>query len=154
LSGKNGENGTSIIARYSADKTNWHSAFITGDQYMQTSTNGIDWGDIIKIVGENGENGAYTDYSFAISSKLTTTSSTTAPADVTTWSDGPVATTTSKPYLWMRVIKYDGDGVAQGNATYTRLTGEKGNDGSSIIARYSKDGTDWHSTFQSDDIYM
>ena len=119
-----GTDGTSIIAQYSADGSNWHSPFQTGDVWMRTSEDGTAWGAAMKIVGENGSE---TDYSFGISQYKTTTNAETAPSDITTWSDSPIEVTTAKPYLWSKVVKKDGSGTAS-STSYIRLTGEDGKD--------------------------
>ena len=129
ISPYDGKDGTSIMARYSSDKENWHSSFITGDVWMQTSSDsGQSWSEACKIVGEAGANGKYTDYSFATSKDLTTKDVFTSPTIYTSWNDAPVATSTDYPYLWMRVIEVDSNGK-KSQARYTRLTGDPGKDG-------------------------
>lgn len=128
-----GEDGVSVMAQYSVDgSTNWHTTFATGDQWMRTSSDGgLTWGDPMRIVGEKGDGGAWTDYSFNISSALTTSSSTTAPSPLgrTSWQDAPIPTTTAYPYLWMKVQKYSDTDTKDGTAKYVRVTGEKGGTG-------------------------
>lgn len=105
-----GEDGKTVKAQYSVDgKTNWHSPFATGDIWMRTSEDGgKTWGAAVRIVGEKGDGGSWTDYRFNISSALTTSSSETAPSPLgrSSWEDAPMPTTTSYPYLWMQVQKY------------------------------------------------
>ena len=81
----------------------------------------------MRIVGEKGDGGSWTDYRFNISSCLTTSSSETAPSPLgrSNWEDAPMATTTAFPYLWMMVQRYSDADTKDGNATYARLTGEK-----------------------------
>jgi len=81
----------------------------------------------VRIVGEKGDGGAWTDYRFNISSALTTSSSETSPSTLgrSNWEDAPMATTTAFPYLWMMVQRYSDADTKTGNATYARLTGEK-----------------------------
>lgn len=128
-----GEDGKTVTAQYSVDgKTNWHSPFATGDIWMRTSEDGgKTWGAAVRIVGEKGDGGSWTDYRFNISSALTTSSSETAPSPLgrSNWEDAPMPTTTSYPYLWMQVQKYSDANTKDGNATYVRLTGEKGPQG-------------------------
>jgi len=93
----------------------------------------------MRIVGEKGEDGAWTDYSFGISAKITTASAYVAPSDVTSWFDGPLATTSAKPYLWMKVQKYSDATTTADNPQYCRLTGEKGDDGTSVNIKGSVD---------------
>ena len=128
-----GEDGKTVTAQYSLDgNTNWHSPFATGDIWMRTSEDGgKTWGAAVRIVGEKGDGGSWTDYRFNISSALTTSSSETAPSPLgrSNWEDAPMPTTTSYPYLWMQVQKYSDANTKDGNATYVRLTGEKGPQG-------------------------
>ena len=130
--GKDGSDGTSVLAQYSANASSWHDTFQTGDKYMRTSPDGgKTWTSPVKIVGESGANGSYIDYAFAISAQLTTSSVTTAPAISGSWSDAPVSVTTSYPYLWCRMISVDKDGN-KATARYVRITGEKGDEGTTI----------------------
>ena len=128
-----GEDGKTVTAQYSLDgNTNWHSPFATGDIWMRTSEDGgKTWGAAVRIVGEKGDGGSWTDYRFNISSALTTSSSETAPSPLgrSNWEDAPMPTTTSYPCLWMQVQKYSDANKKYGNATYVRLTGEKGPQG-------------------------
>lgn len=131
-------NGTSVIAQFSTGADgqgnwNWHTPYVVGDIWMRTSDDGgTTWTYPLRCVGENGANGAYTDYKFAKSAALTTASPTTAPAISGSWTDAPVATDSTYPYLWMRIQKYNGNGTTKGSATYVRLTGEKGANGTSV----------------------
>ena len=128
-----GEDGKTVKAQYSVDgKTNWHSPFATGDIWMRTSEDGgKTWGAAVRIVGEKGDGGAWTDYRFNISSALTTSSPLTAPTPLgrSNWADAPMATTDVYPYLWMMVQKYSDTTTKDGQPTYMRLTGEQGRPG-------------------------
>ena len=128
-----GEDGKTVKAQYSVDgKTNWHSPFATGDIWMRTSEDGgKTWGAAVRIVGEKGDGGAWTDYRFNISSALTTSSPLTAPTPLgrSSWADAPMATTDVYPYLWMMVQKYSDTTTKDGQPTYMRLTGEQGRPG-------------------------
>lgn len=128
-----GEDGKTVKAQYSVDgKTNWHSPFATGDIWMRTSEDGgKTWGAAVRIVGEKGDGGAWTDYRFNISSALTTSSPLTAPTPLgrSSWADAPMATTDVYPYLWMMVQKYSDTTTKDGQPTYMRLTGEQGQPG-------------------------
>lgn len=128
-----GEDGKTVTAQYSVDgKTNWHSPFATGDIWMRTSEDGgKTWGAAVRIVGEKGDGGAWTDYRFNISSALTTSSPLTAPTPLgrSSWADAPMATTDVYPYLWMMVQKYSDTKTKYGQPTYMRLTGEQGQPG-------------------------
>lgn len=151
-----GINGISVMAQYSVNGTsNWHSPFATGDKYMRTSADGGNtWSDAVIIKGENGANGSYTDYQFAISAQLITSNPTTAPVISGSWSDTPVATTSSYPYLWCKATKVDSAGTA-GTPSYFRVTGEKGENAKSVIAQYSVNGiSNWHTPATSSDKYI
>lgn len=95
------------------------------------STDSNVWSDWHRIVGEGGDE---TDYTFAISQYKTTSSSTTAPSDISSsdWKDAPMAVTSSKPYLWSRVQKKVWNDALQDyvvdSTRYIRLTGEDGDD--------------------------
>lgn len=136
--GQDGADGTSVLAQYSSNGTSWHDAFVSGDIWMRTSNDsGATWGAAIRIVGEKGDPGnpgPYTDYSFAYSSQLTTANPQTAPSDVSTWYDAPPTPVDGK-FLWMKVVEYTlNNGVlTPGQATYTRIGGEKGATGASGI---------------------
>jgi len=131
-----GEDGKTVTAQYSVDgKTNWHSPFAKGDIWMRTSEDGgSTWGAAVRMVGEKGDGGAWTDYRFNISSALTTSSPLTAPTPLgrSSWEDAPMATTSSFPYLWMQVQKYSDTDTIDGKATYVRLTGQEGQNGESF----------------------
>ena len=116
--GKDGTNGTSIRAQYSADAQTWHDDFAAGDVWMRTG-NGTTWGGALRVVGESGADGKSPVYDFAASSQLATASSTTAPTIRGTWQDAP-PTLQEGEVLWYRLT------AANGKITYGRLSGEKG----------------------------
>ena len=116
--GKDGTNGTSIRAQYSADAQTWHDDFAEGDVWMRTG-NGTTWGGALRVVGESGADGKSPVYDFAASSQLATASGTTAPAIRGTWQDAP-PTLREGEVLWYRLT------AANGKITYGRLSGEKG----------------------------
>ena len=99
----------------------------------------------IKVVadgakGDSGTEHGY-DHAYGISAKLSTATPTTAPEDVTSWSPSPLATTSGKPYLWLRETAWSraaGGVKVTGQPTYVRLTGQKGDDGVP-----GKDGNSW-----------
>lgn len=127
-----GSTGASVIAQYSPDRNTIHSTWQSGDIYMRTkSTTDSEWSPWYKIVGESG---GETNYSFGISAYDTTANVSTAPSDISSWSDAPIATTAQKPYLWAKVQKKDGNGNNIGNPSYIRLTGEKGEPGTAFVA--------------------
>lgn len=119
--GKDGTNGTSIRAQYSADAQTWHDDFAEGDVWMRTG-NGTTWGGALRVVGESGADGKSPVYDFAASTKLATASSTTAPTIRGTWQDAPPALREGE-VLWYRLT------AANGKITYGRLSGEKGKPG-------------------------
>ena len=119
--GKDGTNGTSIRAQYSADARTWHDDFAEGDVWMRTG-NGTTWGGALRVVGESGADGKSPVYDFAASSQLATASSTTAPTIRGTWQDAP-PTLLEGEVLWYRLT------AANGKITYGRLSGEKGKAG-------------------------
>ena len=113
--GKDGTNGTSIRAQYSADAQTWHDAFAEGDVWMRTG-NGTTWGGALRVVGESGADGKSPVYDFAASSQLATASSTTAPTIRGMWQDAP-PTLRDGEVLWYRLT------AANGKITYGRLSG-------------------------------
>ena len=122
------EDGASVIAQYAPNNnpsaSQMHDTWQSGDLYMRTkATNDSSWSVWQKVVGENG---GMTDYQFAISSKETPEPGRYYPSDISSWDDSPMATTQSKPYLWTKIQKKDGNGNNVGNPSYARLTGEKG----------------------------
>lgn len=127
-----GNTGTGVKAQYSADTRSWHETFAIGDVWMRVSSSDGTWGSPVRIVGEKGDGGAWTDYSYNTSAQLTTSNVNSAPSDISAWYDAPVATSGSKPYLWMRVQRYSDETTKEGLPTYLRLTGEKGADGTSV----------------------
>ena len=113
--GKDGTNGTSIRAQYSADAQTWHDDFAAGDVWMRTG-NGTTWGGALRVVGESGADGKSPVYDFAASSQLATASGTTAPTIRGTWQDAP-PTLRDGEVLWYRLT------AANGKITYGRLSG-------------------------------
>ena len=113
--GKDGTNGTSIRAQYSADAQTWHDDFAEGDVWMRTG-NGTTWGGALRVVGESGTDGKSPVYDFAASSQLATASGTTAPTIRGTWQDAPPALREGE-VLWYRLT------AANGKITYGRLSG-------------------------------
>ena len=126
--GKDGTNGTSIRAQYSADAQTWHDDFAEGDVWMRTG-NGTTWGGALRVVGESGADGKSPIYDFAASSQLATASGTTAPTIRGTWQDAP-PTLRNGEYLWYRLT------AANGKITYGRLSGEKGKSGDAGSSSY------------------
>ena len=126
--------GNQVLAQYSEDCIDWYDVYFSGALWMRTKKTGdANWGDPFRCVGEKGEGGNYVDSEFAISARLT------MPLDdVSSWQDAPPATTSAKPYLWMRQMLKEWDTVT-GEYTngwdsfkFTRVTGEKGDSGVGI----------------------
>lgn len=108
-----------------------HTVWQSGDLYMRTrESDSSVWSSWHKIVGESGDE---TDFSFGISSQKTTANAQTAPSDISSWSDAPVAVTSAKPYLWAKVQKKAWNETKQDydvtSTSYIRLTGDKGDKG-------------------------
>ena len=129
--GKDGTNGTSIRAQYSADAQTWHDDFAEGDVWMRTG-NGTTWGGALRVVGESGADGKSPVYDFAASTQLATASGTTAPTIRGTWQDAP-PTLRDGEVLWYRLT------AANGKITYGRLSGEKGKNSYTHIAYANSD---------------
>lgn len=135
--GTNGTAGASLLCQYSADKTNWHDGFTAGDVWMrQKLSTATTWSDPMRIVGERGTDGSYTEYSYGISEKESVASSANSPG-AESWYDMPIPTTKDKPYLWMKVIKVDEKGN-ESSPAYTRINGKDGNNGTSVNIKGSK----------------
>ena len=79
--------------------------------------------------GENGMDGAYTDYSYNISKNNTSKNSSTAPTDCyySTWQDAPIATTETYPFLWMKMERKND--ASDKSVSYVCVTGDKGDKG-------------------------
>lgn len=134
-----------------------HNVWQDGDLYMRTrETDSNVWSSWHKIVGESG---GETDYTFGISAYKTTANASTAPSDITSWADAPMAVTSSKPYLWAKVQQKSWNASTQSydvdSTRYIRLTGE---DGASVLAQYAPNdnpsSSQIHDTWQSGDLYM
>jgi hypothetical protein len=121
--GDKGDAAPPLKAQYSIDGvTNWTDVFFTGQKYMRTSNdNGLTWSTAMKIVGEDGSDGAYVEYQFSKN-----TSSSTAPT--TGWQDAPPVLNVGE-YLWMRTRQVDSNGTVGAWSTATRISGDKGDQG-------------------------
>ena len=140
--GKDGTNGASIRAQYSADARTWHDDFAEGDVWMRTG-NGTTWGGALRVVGESGADGKSPVYDFAASSQLATTSGTTAPTIRGAWQDAP-PTLRDGEVLWYRLT------AANGKITYGRLSGEKGKTSYTHIAYANSDDGEKDFTTEED----
>lgn len=126
------EDGVSVQAQYApnANPTSGqiHTVWQNGDLYMRTrESDESAWSSWHKIVGESGDE---TDFSFGISQYKTTANASTAPSDISSWSDAPLAVNTAKPYLWAKVQQKSWNASTQAyvvdSTRYIRLTGEPG----------------------------
>lgn len=117
-----GKDGESLQARYSSDKSNWHSTFTEGDVWMQQRVGEKSiWSDPIRIVGEKGAagvDGTYYDYQFAVNDSLDV-----APS--TGWQDTP-PTVGKGQYLWMRTRFVNPNTQEENPWSVARIGGEKG----------------------------
>lgn len=112
-----------LYFEYSKDgRTNWHKEFVEGDKYMRMK-NGIAgaWSDSIKIVGENGTGGRYTDYQFSKNKELMI-------PPTTGWSDAPPEIEPDE-YLWMRVGEVMPPMTYPEYWTTVRMSGPQGHPG-------------------------
>uniref|UniRef100_UPI0040252DA1 hypothetical protein n=1 Tax=Prevotella sp. TaxID=59823 RepID=UPI0040252DA1 len=104
--------------------------------------------------GENGKDGQYTVYDFALSVYGTASG---CPTDIkdSDWKTIPPVPTTAKPYVWMRIRNYDGSSSQPYNTGYTRVTGESGMDGAYTDYSYniSKNKTSKNSSTAPTDCY-
>ena len=155
------EDGVSVQAQYApnANPTSGqiHTVWQEGDLYMRTrESDDVAWSSWHKIVGESGDE---TDFSFGISQYKTTANASTAPSDISSWSDAPLAVTTAKPYLWAKVQQKSWNASTQAyvvdSTRYIRLTGE---DGYTVEAQYAPNNnptsSQIHTTWQDGDLYM
>lgn len=51
------EDGASVEVQWSSDGINWHNNYTTSDIYMRQRTGKNSWGNAMRVVGENGQNG-------------------------------------------------------------------------------------------------
>lgn len=90
-----GDDGVSLQVQYSSNKTEWHDVFRVNDTWMrQKMSDGVTWSPPMKIVGEDGSDGEYTDFQFSKSESIET-------PPTTGWQDAPPSLS-SKEFLWMR----------------------------------------------------
>lgn len=133
----------------SPDDTNIFNSFADGCEWMRSKmTTDSSFSNWFRIVGEKGESGPWTDYTFNLSSDLSTDGSAVEPTNLyqSYWQDKPLLPNTEYPYLWMKVQKYSDETTKNGEPTYVRLTGEqgekgdpgdKGDDGNGIVSQTS-----------------
>ena len=122
-----GEVGDSIEVQYSPDTTaaNFSAGFATNDLYMRQRVGTGGWTTPIRIVGEEGDGGDYTDYQFTLSA-IQPTDDPDDPVD-STWTDSPSAATDTL-FIWMIIGTKNHLGVIQGAgwSTPRRISGSKG----------------------------
>lgn len=141
--GANGKDGKSLEVQYSADKTSWHTLFATGDVWMRQRLGDGVWSDAMRVVGETGEDGIdgnWTEFEFAIGSSLST-----HPMDG--WQDGPVENVPSGYYSWMRSRTHNGETGDVSAWSYTRIGGEVGNGITGVNEWYKASNKETEETF-------
>ncbi|QFR57726.1 tape measure protein [Serratia phage Slocum] len=124
--GEKGNDGTPMEVQYSADGSNWHPNFTTGDVYMRQRVGGT-WSAAIRIVGEEGQagkTGNYVSYIFRAGDTQPATPTGNTPAG---WTDAPP----TSGLTWMsRAYRQGSDNTVIGTwSTPVRLTGTDGKDG-------------------------
>lgn len=134
-----------------------HDSWQSGDIYMRIKgDDDSDWGDWFLVTGERGDE---TTICYGISQYNSSANANTAPSDISSWSDIPVAPTSSKPYLWKRVQQKtwnsSGQSYTINNTRYLMVTGSNAVE---LIAQYSAisnpSESDIHNIRQSGDTYM
>jgi len=122
--------------QYSVDgSTNWHTVWTAGDLYMRTSTdNGTTWSAAIRIVGEQGQQGIFTDFRFAKNTSSSSAPGYTANADNpgSNWYDAPQTLGTGE-YQWMIQSDWRASTRLTNWTAPVRLSGEQGPIGPSGI---------------------
>lgn len=113
--------GESIQVQYSADTTSWHTTFTEGDLYMRQRVGETSWSAAMRIVGEAGQEGKYTEYQFT-KNKSEYTQPTTG------WQDAPPSLGEGE-YLWMRTGVVIPPATEPAAWAVVRLSGEKGENG-------------------------
>jgi hypothetical protein len=139
-----GPAGISVTAQYTddidSDPIVWYNVFSAERIWMQQSVdNGVSWSAPIRIVGEAGQGGNYTDFMFV--DKNGTDTPTTNPETYAGWQDGPPDVIAGH-YVWMRSALKDTDDVIisvadtpgypagdSGWSTPTRITSYDGSGG-------------------------
>jgi len=134
-----------------------HDSWQSGDIYMRIKgDDDSDWGDWFLVTGERGDE---TTICYGISQYNSSANANTAPSDISSWSDIPVAPTSSKPYLWKMVQQKtwnsSGQSYTINNTRYLMVTGSNAVE---LIAQYSAisnpSESDIHNIRQSGDTYM
>jgi len=125
--------GVSVDVEYSVNgTTGWHSTYTAGDIYARYKRGAGAWSAAVKIVGEDGSAGDYTDFIFIRSSTQPATPTGASPAG---WSDAPPAAN-GQP-LWASTASKTAAGALIGVwSTPVRISG----DDSRSIAVHSNGG--------------
>ena len=110
----------SLEVEYSVTGTgNWHAIFDPyQDKYMRQRVGTGTWTSAIRIVGEDGQEGPYTEYQFSKN-----TSQDTPPNSG--WQDGPPSLVEGE-YLWMRTRKVVPPNAPEAWSPAVRLNGKPG----------------------------
>ncbi len=126
----------SLLVQYSPDGENdWATIFRETDVFMRQSTDsGVTWSLAIRIVGEKGSDGKFTDFRFRRSP-----TAPAQPANVdspTDWFDSPPA---GADALWM--IRGSKDGLGKLQGTWSNVIRLSGEDGTYVEFRYLRSDT-------------
>lgn len=113
--------GTSVDVEYSVDgATAWHSTYTVGDIYARYKRGAGAWSAAVKIVGEDGSAGDYTDFIFIRAASQPATPTGASPAG---WSDAPPAAN-GQP-LWAATANKTAAGALIGGwSTPVRISGD------------------------------
>lgn len=153
--GKDGRDGVDGAARranvqYSVNKDNWHSDYDPNDYFMRIGVENeqgeVVYGDPIKIKGEDAREA---QFYFGNSASYLSDGSNPWPSDLgecddnsinTKWFDTPHLKSQSNPYVWMCCIT---PVKLADNKAYVCLTGEKGQNGTTLYTwiKYADDST-------------
>ena len=166
---RNGSDGDGIETQWSQDgATGWHSPYRTGDLYMrQRIGEDGNWGDPIRVVGEDGASGQSSFKSTVF--RRVNANSVTAPSGgsyaspfpdpLNDWSDGVPS---GAAQLWMstRIFTSDGQSPQQPYWTTPQPVTDTADIDFEFSAVVSNPGnptsnpSNWHNTATEDDIWM
>jgi len=119
-----GVDGASVEVEWSEDGVNWHFPNTAKDIYIRQRVGDGAWGDVIKVVGENGKDGYNQTFEFAVGTSLT-------EQPLSGWTDAPPVVGIGE-YIWMRTGTIVPPATRPATWTVVRLGGEKGADGVGI----------------------
>lgn len=131
INGAEGPAGPALMVEGSVDASDWHPGLQSGDIYMRTSEDGgVTWSDSVRVTGEDGESGKFTNFRFARNFSDSSPPSYTENADNpgANWYDSPQTLGVGE-YQWM--IKSDWRDTVRLTiwTAPVRLSGERGEDG-------------------------